>query len=109
MIKFDRQTLIILLAGTLLGYAGDALTYSIVQSEGKPFQFSLPTGTTAFNLLWTGILYGLLLDFTLKQITYLSMSKEERMLSDLMDKEIDLIRSGAREGIMPASVQWAYV
>ncbi len=107
--KLDKQTAIVVGASTFLGYFGDALTYSIAESKGKKFSWSWPQGSDIWKIVLAGIISGFVIDYAVKQIQWYVMTKEERAMANLVEKEVEMIRTGQREGVMPASIQWTKV
>lgn len=102
----NRQTLIVIGASTALGYLGDALTFSIADSKGKDFKWTWPTGKAALQILAAGIIGGFILDWGVQKIQRWAMSDEEKALADIYAKEVELIQSGQRAGVMPA-ITWS--
>jgi hypothetical protein len=107
--KIDKQTLIVVGAATAIGFIGDALTFSIAQSEGKPFKFVLPKGKSLMYVLLGGVISGFFIDAAVKSIERKIVSDEERMLLELADLEREKVRTGKLKGYSPKGIMWELV
>lgn len=104
----DKQTAVVVLASTGIGFLFDVLLYSMAQSEaqGGGFALSMPRGKDLLQLLAVEVVAGLLIDFSIKQLEYAMMSDQERAMTKLVDTEVYNIRTGMRQGVMPAYIHW---
>lgn len=103
----NKQTVILVIVSTGLGFIGDVLTYSITESKGKTFGVHVPKGKELFQVLALGILSGIALDYVAKKVQLAIMTVEEREFADLVEKEQAAIGAGQRTGKMPKQVIWA--
>lgn len=106
MALLDKRTAIIVGASTAIGFLGDAVIYSLGESKGGKFKLVIPKGTAALQLLALGVITGLAVDFSIKQIESALLTKQEASLQKLVEIELAKIRLGERQGLMPEGVIW---
>ena len=88
---FDKKSLMVISASVAVGFLGDVIIYSLAESKGKKFGIHFPKGVELVKLLALGIVTGIIIDFAVNKLAYAVMSKEERELLALIDKEKDKI------------------
>lgn len=103
---FDKTTLLIVAASTGVGFIGDVGTYSVAASRGGKFKIAFPKGKDLALVLIMGIVGGFVIDWAVKKISRFVMSDAEKSLSDLFEAEVENIRSGKRQGVIPAAIEW---
>lgn len=102
----DKRTAIVVGTSTVLGFIGDTITYSIAASKGGKLRFHMPKGKALFNIIWIGIVTGILIDMAIKAIEDSQKPTEERKLDALADSEKKRIAQGALIGKSPTAVVW---
>ena len=107
---FDRQTLVVVLASTALGFVADTLVYSIgAASDGDKFKIEVPKGMEAVKLLLVGAATGFAIDYVVKKVEYTLMNDAEKKLTEISEAEKQKIRSGERKNQLPIEVMYKLV
>lgn len=105
--RLDKNTAIVIIASTAIGFIGDTLIYSLGQSAGGKFKVFVPTGKPLVQLLALGIVSGFIIDMAVKGISDQLKAEEELKLDKLVAEEIARIRKGEVTGKTPSQVVWA--
>lgn len=105
----DRQTVVVVIAATALGFLGDTLVYSIAQSKGGKFRLAVPKGMEAVKLLLVGAITGFAIDFAVKRVEYTLMSDAEKKLDEIAALEKEKIRAGGRKNQLPTEIIYKLV
>ena len=106
---FDRQTAVVVLTSTALGFIADTLVYSIGASEGGKFKLEIPKGMEAVKLLMVGAATGFAIDYVVKKVEYTLMTDAEKKLNEISETEKQKIRSGERKNQLPIEVMYKLI
>ena len=106
MTPATKNKIIIIGTSTLVGFLGDVTMFSIAASEGRKFKFQLPKGKALFQVIFLGLLTGVVIDIAMNSIARKLAVEEEKELDDLVKEEKKKIYDGEVKGQKPQKVVW---
>ncbi len=106
MTPSTKRSIIVIGASTAVGFLGDIITYSVAESKGKKFALHMPRGKQLAQVLFFGIVGGILLDMVVNKIVDSQKTQQELALEKLVKEDIAKIEAGELNATTPVKIQW---